>query len=182
MASEVTPARAHHRLAGFTGRGYDKGRSIVWQALWFATQSLLFGAWWFPLRFRPALLRAFGARVGRGVRIRHHVRVLWPWKLVVGDNSWIGEGAWLLNLEQISIGSDVCVSQEAFLCTGSHLHAEETFEFDNRPITVSDSAWIAAQALVLRGVHIGRGALIGARAVVTRDVAPGDRVRAGARH
>jgi putative colanic acid biosynthesis acetyltransferase WcaF len=171
-----------HRLAGFRGTGYDKGRSIVWQAAWFAVQSLVFGAWWFPLRYRPALLRLFGARIGNGVRIRHHVRVLWPWKLTVGDSCWIGEGAWLLNLEPISLGANVCISQEAFLCTGSHLHDSETFEFDNAPITVADGAWIAAQALVLRGVHIGEGALIGARAVIVRDVPAWNRVPAGTRN
>lgn len=182
MASTSQHPPVRHRLAGFTGRGYDKGRSFMWQALWFATQSLLFGAWWFPLRLRPRLLRLFGAQVGRGVRIRHHVRVLWPWKLAIGDDSWIGEGVWLLNLESIAIGSDVCISQEAFLCTGSHVHADETFEFDNRPITVSNSAWIAAQALVLRGVRVGEGALVGARAVVAREVPAGGKVPAGTRY
>ena len=114
--------------------------------------------------------------------IRHRVRVLWPWKLSIGDGTWIGEGAWLLNLEPISIGANVCISQEAFLCTGSHDHASGTFEFDNGPITVEDGAWIAAQALVLRGTTIGEGALVGARAVVRRTVASGERLPAGAVH
>jgi putative colanic acid biosynthesis acetyltransferase WcaF len=171
-----------HRLREFTGRGYDKGRSVVWQALWFATQNLLFGAWWCPLRLRPQILRIFGAQVGDGVRIRHHVRVQWPWKLTVGDNSWIGEGTWLLNLEPITIGSNACVSQEAFLCTGSHDHASETFEFDNGPITIENGAWIAAQALVLRGTTVGEGALVGARAVIRHSVPSGMRVPSGGVH
>lgn len=170
------------RLVGFTGAGYDKGRSVLWQATWFAAQNLLFSAWWFPPRLRPALLRAFGASVGSGVFIRHRVRVLWPWKLAIGDGSWIGEGAWLLNLEPIRIGSNVCVSQEAFLCAGGHDHVSPTFEYDNGPIAVHDGAWIAAQALVLRGVTVGPDALIGARAVITHDVLAGHKVTAGTRH
>lgn len=176
--AEARPA-VRHRLADFTGANYDKGRSVFWQALWFAFQNLLVGTWWFPMRLRPSVLRMFGARVAPGVRIRHHVRVLWPWKLSIGDNSWIGEGVWLLNLESIDIGSNVCVSQEAFICTGSHEHNSETFEFDNGPIKICDDAWIAAQALVLRGVTVGRGALIGARAIVRRSVPDEARVPAG---
>ncbi len=142
------------------------------------TQHLVFGAWWLPARRRPAMLRAFGARVGRGVVIRNGVRVHWPWKLSIGDHTWIGEGAWLLNLEPITIGDDVCVSQEAFLCTGRHRNSSPTFEFDNGPIVIESGAWIAAQALVLRGVTVGADALIGARAVVTTSVPAGARVGA----
>ena len=174
-----TAIPAMHRLGDFTGVNYDKGRSALWQAAWFATQHLVFSSWWLPARFRPPVLRAFGARIGRGVLIRNGVRVQWPWKLRIGDHSWIGEGAWLLNLELISIGSNVCISQEAFLCTGSHRHYNPTFEFDNRPVIVRDSAWVAARALVLRGVTIGEGALIAAQAVVTKDVPAGARIPAG---
>jgi putative colanic acid biosynthesis acetyltransferase WcaF len=165
-----------HNLAGFTGVGYDRGRSLPWQVTWFAVQHLVFKAWWFPARLRPGLLRLFGADVGQGVRIRIGVRVHWPWKLRIGDSSWIGEDVWILNLEPIDIGHDVCVSQGAFLCAGSHRHDSPTFEFDNGPIRIGDSAWIAAQALVLRGVTVGEGAVVGARALVARDVPPGGRV------
>ena len=160
-------------LADFTGAGYDKGRPRAVQAVWFAVMNLVFVKWWCPARLRVALLRAFGAQVGEGVLVRHRVRVLWPWKLTVGDDCWIGEGAWLLNLEPIALGHDVCVSQEALLCTGSHDRRSPSFEFDNAPVTVGDGAWIGARATVLRGVTVGAGAVVGAAALVTRDVAPG---------
>lgn len=153
-------------LRGFTGAGYDKGRPLIVQALWFAALNLLFVRWWLPRGLRPALLRAFGARVGERVLIRHNVRVQWPWKLEIGDDVWIGEGAWLLNLEPIVIEDDVCISQEAFLCTGSHDHRSPTFEFDNAPITVGRGAWIAARATVLRGVTIAPGRVVPAGTVV----------------
>ena len=157
-------------LRGFTGAGYDKGRPFLIQALWFAVLNLLFVRWWLPRGLRPVLLRAFGAYVGDRVLIRHRVRVQWPWKLSIGDDVWIGEGAWLLNLERIVIEDDVCISQEAFLCTGSHNHRSPTFEFDNGPITVRHGAWIAARATVLRGVTIGAGAVVPAGTVARRDV------------
>ena len=159
-------------LGAFRGLGYDKGRSWLVQAMWFAVLNLLFKTWWCPARLRPRLLQLFGAEVGEGVLIRHRVRVLWPWKLAIGDNTWVGEGAWFLNLEPITIGSNVCVSQEAFLCTGSHDANSPTFEFDNAAVRVEDGAWVATQALILRGVTIGQGAVVGARAVVAHDVKP----------
>lgn len=171
--SPSADATVPRNLRGFTGAGYDKGRPVPVQALWYATQHLVFAAWWFPPRFRPALLRAFGATVGDRVLIRRGVRVHWPWKLTLGHDVWIGEGAWLLNLEPIRIGSNVCISQEAFLCTGSHDRRTPTFEFDNGPIDVEDGAWVAARAIVLRGVRVGRDATVGAGAVAAADVPHG---------
>jgi putative colanic acid biosynthesis acetyltransferase WcaF len=166
------------RLAGFTGTGYDKGRNKLWQAAWFATSNLVFQKWWLPVRFRPALLRLFGAQVGRNVFIRHRVRVHWPWKLTIGNDCWIGEDAWLLNLEPIIIGSDVCISQAAFLCTGSHRWNSPTFEFDNAIIIIEDGAWIAARATVLRGVTVSAGAIVAAHALAARNVQAGQKISA----
>jgi putative colanic acid biosynthesis acetyltransferase WcaF len=166
-------------LSAFSGVGYDKQRSMLWQAIWFATMNLVFSRWWCPARWRPLILRAFGAQIGRDVLIRHRVRVLWPWKLTIGNDSWIGEGAWLLNLEPIAIGSDVCLSQEVFLCTGSHDRTSPSFEFDNAPVTVEDQVWIGTQALILRGVHVGHGVVVGARATVTKDIPAQGFVKAG---
>lgn len=167
-------------LAGFTGAGYDKGRSAPMQVLWLLVSGLVTVRWWCPMGLRLALLRAFGARIGTGVVLRHQVRIHWPWKLTVGDHSWIGEGAWILNLEPVTIGHDVCISQDVLLCTGSHDRRSPTFEYDNAPIVVDDGAWVAARATVLRGVTVGAGATVGACALVTRDVPPGATVLAPA--
>ena len=118
-------------LSSFTKAGYDKGRPVAVQAAWFAVLNLVFMKWWCPAALRVRLLRAFGAEIGPDVLIRHRVRVLWPWKLTIGANTWIGEGAWLLNLEPIDIGHDVCVSQEALLCTGGHDHRSADFGYRN---------------------------------------------------
>jgi putative colanic acid biosynthesis acetyltransferase WcaF len=165
-------------LAGFTGAGYDKGTGTWKQIAWLTASGLLTRHWWCPNRLRVAVLRRFGAHIGDGVLIRHDVRIHWPWKLTVGEHSWIGEQAWILNLEPVVLGSNVCVSQGVLLCTGSHDRRSPTFEFDNAPITVGDGAWIAARATVLRGVRIGDGAVVGATALVTSDVAAGTTVLA----
>lgn len=155
-------------LRGFTGNGYEVGRGTLVQAAWLLVSGLVFMRWWCPAHLRVAILRAFGAQIGRDVLIRHRVRIHWPWKLAIGDASWIGEGAWLLNLENITIGSNVCISQEVLLCTGSHDRISPTFEFDNAPIFIEDGAWIATRAIILRGAQIGRNVTVPAGEVVRR--------------
>jgi putative colanic acid biosynthesis acetyltransferase WcaF len=164
-------------LDGFTGRGYDRGRGVPIQVLWLMSRGLL-TKWWCPNAVRTGVLRLFGARIAAGVIIRHQVKIHWPWKLAIGSNSWIGEEVWILNLEQVTIGSNTCISQAALLCTGSHDRHSATFEFDNAPITIGDSVWVAARATALRGVHIGHGATVGATAIVTEDVPAGATVLA----
>ncbi|MET0861702.1 MAG: putative colanic acid biosynthesis acetyltransferase [Microbacterium sp.] len=170
-AERQVPLRRH--LAGFTGAGYDRGRGTAWQVGWMLASGLVVTRWWCPPSIRATILRGFGARIGRGVNIRHGVRIHWPWKLTVGHNSWIGEQTWILNLEPVTIGDDVCISQDVFLCTGSHDRTSPTFEFDNAPIAVGDGAWIAARATILRGSDIGRDSIVGATALVNGRVEPG---------
>lgn len=166
-----------HRLATFSGAGYDKGRPLPVCAAWVLVEPLLRSVV-VPARLRVKVLRAFGATIGDGVLIRHDVRIHWPWKLTVGDSCWIGVGSWLLDLEPITIGDDVCISQGVLLCTGSHQADDPAFEFDNAPIRIEDGAWVAARATVLRGVTIGERAVVGATALVTRDVPADTRVLA----
>jgi putative colanic acid biosynthesis acetyltransferase WcaF len=158
------------QLARFTGSGYDKGRNVLWQLAWMTISGALTMRWWCPVKVRIAILRVFGADIGDSVRIRHNVRIHWPWKLKVGDHSWIGEDAWILNLESVTIGRNVCISQGVLLCTGSHDRRSQTFEFDNGPILISSGAWIGARATILRGVNVGRGSTVGATALVTANV------------
>lgn len=161
LSAQLGP-RSARSLRSFTGVGYDKGRGKAWQAAWFAVMNLVFVKWWLPPAARPVILRAFGATIGERVFIRHRVRVLWPWKLTVGDDCWIGEGAWLLNLEPITIDHDACISQEAFLCTGSHQHRDPAFEYANGPICVGAGAWVAARSVILAGTTVSSGSVIAA--------------------
>ena len=167
----MSEAGRRFSLDGFTGRGYERGRSIGVQVLWLIVRELLM-KWWCPNRFRIMVLRIFGARIGAGVLIRHQVKIHWPWKLEVGANSWIGEEVWVLNLERVTIGSNTCISQGVLICTGSHDRRSPTFEFDNAPIVIGDSVWVAARATVLRGTRIGDGVTVGATVVATGDVPP----------
>ena len=173
----MSGSQSNRSLAARRGRPYDKGRGFVAQALWVAVSTLVFTQVWCPNRLRIALLRWFGANVGEGVLIKHRVRVHWPWNLTIGDNSWVGTDAELYNLDHIIIGSDVCISQYAYICTGSHDPKSPSFEFDNGPIVLEDGVWVCARSTVLRGVTIGANSLVAATALVTRDVPPNSIVR-----
>jgi putative colanic acid biosynthesis acetyltransferase WcaF len=168
----VSGTRSNRSLAARRGRPYDKGRGFAMQMLWVAFSTLVFTQVWCPNRLRCAMLRWFGAQIGEGVLIRHQVTVQWPWKLSIGDNSWIGTGSELYNLDDIVIGSDVCISHRVFLCTGSHDRRSPTFEFDNGPIVIEDGAWVCARSTVLRGVTVGANSVVGATSLVYRDVPP----------
>jgi putative colanic acid biosynthesis acetyltransferase WcaF len=173
----VPGGRSSRSLAVRRGRPYDKGRGFAAQVLWVAVSTLVFTQVWCPNRLRCAILRWFGAQIGKGVLIRHAVTVQWPWKLSIGDNSWIGTGAELYNIDDIVIGSDVCISQHAYLCTGSHDRWSPTFEFDNGPIVIDDGAWLCARTTVLRGVTIGSNSVIAATSLIFHDVPPDSIVR-----
>lgn len=164
---------ARFSLGGFTGADYRRGRALPIQILWMLASRGLTMRWWCPNLLRLLVLRGFGAQIGTGTLIRHDVKIHWPWKLRVGANTWIGEGAWILNLEPVVIGSNTCISQEVLICTGSHDRFSPTFEFDNGPIVIGDGVWIATRATVLRGVTVSDGATIGAATVVARDVPAG---------
>jgi len=112
----------------------------------------------------------FGATLGESVFIRHDVRIMWPWKLCIGDYCWLGEGLRIINLEQVTIGNNVCLSQEVMLCTGSHDHRKADFPYRNGPIYISDGAWISARATVLPGVNVGTCSVVAANEVARRDV------------
>lgn len=173
MAKVIGNYRNTFQLAKFRGDGYDKGAGTVKQIFWVTVSSSIFKRWWLPNRFRIQILRAFGASIGAGVLIRHGVKIHWPWKLAISDNCWIGEEAWILNLENVIIGKNTCISQGALLCTGSHDRRSPSFEFDNAPIVLGEHVWLAARTTILRGVTVGDGATVGAAVVVTRDVPPG---------
>ncbi|MGD0199892.1 MAG: WcaF family extracellular polysaccharide biosynthesis acetyltransferase [Bryobacteraceae bacterium] len=167
------------RLSDFRNDWYQPGRPRVVQAAWFFLGLPLLRCPLLPFsRPRRGLLRLFGAKVGKGVVIKPGVRVKYPWLLSIGDYSWIGEDAWIDNLGQISIGSNVCISQGAYLCTGNHDWSDPAFALRVRPIVISDGAWVAARAVVCPGVTLAECAVAAAGSVVTRDI-PAFEIHAG---
>ncbi len=137
-----------------------------------------FGQWLFRLSPRPCfgwrccVLRLFGAQIGHQVHIYNSAVVYFPWNLRIGDWSAIGEGALIYNLGPVTIGQNVTVSQRAHLCAGTHDYRKPDMPLLKPPIEIHDQVWICADAFVGPGVTVGEGAVVGARAVVMKDVEP----------
>lgn len=151
-----------------------RGKNVLLVQLWWFTQASFFSlSPQFMYRWRNFLLRCFGAEIGKGVIIRPTVRITYPWKLKVGDYSWIGDDVNLYTLGEIILGKNVVVSQKCYLCTGSHDYSSEDFAIFAKPILIEDQAWVATDVFVAPGVTIGRGAVVGARSSVYRDIPKG---------
>lgn len=149
----------------------DKLRRLMWMAAWL----LLFRFTPVPLHgWRTLLLRWFGARIGKHVAIYPDARVWAPWNLEIGANVTVGAGVELYCVGQIKLGDQVIVSQRSFLCTASHDIHSPSFDLVAGDIVVDDNAWIAAEALIGPGVTVGKNAVVAARAVVFRNVAPSE--------
>jgi putative colanic acid biosynthesis acetyltransferase WcaF len=121
---------------------------------------------------RIALLRLFGAQIGRNCNIQQRVDILMPWNLEMGDYVALAHDTVLLNFARIRIGSMSVVSQHTHLCTGSHDPSDPHFQLVYEPITVEPECWVASGVFVAPGVTLGRGCVIAARSVVTKDQPP----------
>ncbi len=154
--------------------GLDRGASRLTEALWLLAKIVFFlpSIPW-PSSWRRSLLRLFGATIGKGVVIRSGVDVTFPWRFRVGDHVWLGERSRFLSLAPIVIGSHVCISQEAMLCTGSHDASSDDFKLLTGSIHVGNECWLAARVFLGPGVRVGYQAIVGAGSVVVRDVPAG---------
>lgn len=133
-------------------------------------------AWLFRLSprschgWRRALLRLFGASVGRGVHVYPGARIWAPWNVRLGDECGVADDVILYSQAPIELGARSVISQGSHLCTGTHDFEAPGFPLVARPIVVGADAWIAAECFIHPGVTIGAGAVVGARAVVTKDL------------
>jgi putative colanic acid biosynthesis acetyltransferase WcaF len=141
--------------------------------LWSACELLFVtNSWQISSRLRAAVLRAFGAQIGTGVRLRPRLRVKFPWKLAIGDRTWIGEAVWIHNQDRVDIGADVVVSQGTFITTGTHAFRDD-MALLTRPVVIEDGVWLTARCVVLAGSRIGRNALVTPNTVVRGAVPAG---------
>jgi putative colanic acid biosynthesis acetyltransferase WcaF len=168
----VTSA-AYQDLSRFRLPPGFRGRPAWFVQLWWIVQATLFRlSPRFCYGWRRFLLRAFGARVGHGVLVRSSAEVTFPWRVTIGDRSWIGDDVVLYSLGPITVGDDCVVSQRSYLCAGSHDYRSAAFDMRAAPIVVEDEAWIASDVFVGPGVRIGAAAVVGARSTVLRDLPP----------
>ena len=95
--------------------------------------------------------------------------IKFPWKLIIGDNVWLGENSWIDNLDYVTIGSNVCISQGALLLTGNHDYSVSSMPYRNAPIVIEEGVWVGAEVVVCPGVtmHVNSIATVGS--VITKS-------------
>jgi len=148
-----------------------RGRNAIVVQLWWFVQSLFFkNSPQFLYGFRRFLLRLFGAKIGKKVIIRPTVRITYPWKIIIGDYSWIGDDVVLYSLGEIEIGKNVVISQKSYLCAASHNYLRSDFPIFAKKITIKDECWLATDVFVAPGITIYKGTVVGSRSSVYKDL------------
>jgi putative colanic acid biosynthesis acetyltransferase WcaF len=140
--------------------------NVVWLCFFRLTPSWGFRGW------RLFILKCFGAKAGKGCVIYPSCKIWAPWNLEMGDYACLASDVDCYTVAPIKLGNKVSVSQRSFLCTASHDISDGNRPLTFAPIVIQDFSWIAAQAFIGPGVTVGEGAVVGACAVVTKDVEP----------
>ena len=148
-----------------------RGKPGWYVQLWWIVQSILFGlSPQFMYGWRRWLLRCFGATVGKKVLIRPTARITYPWKVCIGDYTWIGDDVVLYSLGEITIGSNVVISQRSYICAASHDYTKPSFDIIASKVQIEEEAWLATDVFVSPGVNIGKGTVVGARSSVFEEL------------
>jgi len=122
--------------------------------------------------WRRFILRCFGAKIGAHVNTYPSTWIYFPWNLTAGDWCALGEETFIYNLGPVTLGEKVTISHRAQLCAGTHDYTRPDLPLLKPPIIIENQAWVCADAFIGPGVTVGEGAIIGARAVAMKNVAP----------
>lgn len=146
------------------------GASKLKQFLWYYTDVFFFKSRLIPVSgILVMLLRLFGAKIGNEVRIKPGIHIKYPWKLEVGDYSWLAD-CYIENLEMVKIGQNCCISQQAVLITGNHNYKKSTFDLITSPILLEGGVWIGATAKVCPGVILSSHSVLTMGSVATSNL------------
>lgn len=167
------PAELSTQLAKkFDTKGFVIGASPLKQSLWYLTSCLFFRSGLIPFSTVLVwLLKAFGAKIGKDVRIKPHLYIKYPWKLSIGDYSWLAE-CFIENLDFVTIGKNCCISQKAMLMTGNHNYKKTSFDLITQTIILEDGVWIGAHASVCPGVVCKSHSVLALGSVATKNLEP----------
>ena len=147
--------------------------SALKRFFWHYTNTIVFKSGIFPFYgLKIFLLKAFGAKVGRGVIIKPFVNIKYPWYLSIGNHVWIGENVWIDNLADVTIGNNACLSQGALLLTGNHNYTKSAFDLSINSIILEDGVWIGAKAIVCPGVICKSHSVLMIGSIATGDLQP----------
>lgn len=143
----------------------------IYRLLWRIISLFLFKPFSLPFfnGWRIFLLKLFGAKIGKYCNIYASAYIPSPRNLIMGIHSTLGPQV-QLHLGQTIIGNKVTVSQRTYLCSATHETTSLNVPLVTGEIRINDFAWVAAEAFIMTNTVIGEGAIVGARAVVVKDV------------
>lgn len=160
-------------LSKYDNSWFHTGALRVKLIIWYYINNCCLNSGWMVISsIRVFLLRLFGAQIGKGVVIKPHVNIKYPWRLAIGNNVWIGENVWIDNLVDITIGDNVCVSQGAMLLCGNHNYKRTSFDLMIGEIKLEEGAWVGAQSVVCPGVTMRSHSVLTVGSVATKDCEP----------
>jgi len=155
------------RLDQYDNSTFDPGASLPTRLLWYIVNGVVFDTYFFPSSvLKVRLLRYFGAQIGRGVVLKPRVRIKFPWRLVIGDHSWIGEDVWIDNLAMVEIADNVCVSQGVYICTGNHDYKNPEFGLLLGAVKMASGSWAGARSVICPGAYVEENAVIAVGSVL----------------
>lgn len=161
---------AKQKLASFNNSWYNPGAGAIKRFMWYYTNVFWIKSSFPVSSFKIFLLKLFGAKIGKGVVIKPHVNIKYPWRLTIGNNVWIGEEVWIDNLDDVMIEDNVCISQGAMLLCGNHNYKKESFDLITGKITIKEGAWIGAKSLVGPSVTVNENAILSVSSVATQNL------------
>ena len=158
-------------LEKYTTGNFDIERGKFKQILWYITNVLFFINPLNPISaLKVFLLKLFGSKVGKGVVMKPGVNIKYPWKLSIGDFSWIGENVWIDNLDEVVIGNNAVLSQGALLLCGNHNFKKPSFDLITKPIILEDGVWIGAKSMVTGGVVCKSHSVLAVNSVASNNL------------
>lgn len=158
------------RLDKFDNSHFKPGSSIK-RVLWLLASGIFFQTWFpWPSHMKALILKSFGAKIGKSLVLKPRVNIKYPWKLTIGDHVWIGEQVWIDNLDDVTLGNHVCISQGALLLCGNHNYKRQTFDLITGPIILEDGVWIGAQSTVAPGITCHSHSILTLGSIATADL------------
>ena len=155
-------------LNTYNNNWFKTGKNAPIRLVWYIINTLFINSYCLPVSsFKVLLLKLFGAKIGKGVNIKPKVNIKYPWKLTIGDYTWIGEKVWIDNLDNITIGKNCCLSQESMLLCGNHDYKKTSFDLITKPIVLKDGSWVGAKSVVCPGVTLEENSILAVGSIAT---------------
>lgn len=120
--------------------------------------------------FRKVFYMLAGVKIGKGSVIHMWANFFEPSGIIIGDDTIIGDHAFLDGRAPLVIGNHVDIASSVMIYNSEHDLESETFSARTQPVEVGDYVFVGPRVIILPGVKIGKGAVIAAGAVVAKDV------------